>query len=60
MDRASIDLTDLDLFADGAPHEVYQYLRDKEPVYWHEPTANTPGGEGFWCLTRSSTGTSPR
>ncbi len=21
-------------------------------MYWHEPTANTPDGEGFWCLTR--------
>jgi cytochrome P450 len=21
-------------------------------VSWHEPTGHTPGGEGFWCLTR--------
>ena len=48
----SIDLTDLDLFADGPPHEVYRYLRDEAPLYWHEPTAHTPDGEGFWCLTR--------
>ena len=47
-----IDLTDPDLFADGPPHAVYRYLRDEAPVYWHDPTPNTPGGEGFWCLTR--------
>jgi len=47
-----IDLTDPDLFADGPPHDVYRYLRDEAPVYWHDPTSNTPGGEGFWCLTR--------
>jgi cytochrome P450 len=47
-----IDLTDPDLFADGPPHSVYEYLRDEAPVYWHEPTSNTPGDEGFWCLTR--------
>ena len=48
----SVDLTDLDVFADGPPHEVYAYLRDEAPLYWHEPTATTPDGEGFWCLTR--------
>jgi cytochrome P450 len=47
-----VDLTDPDLFADGPPHAAYRYLRDEVPVYWHEPTANTPDGEGFWCLTR--------
>jgi len=50
--HVGIDLTDPDLFADGPPHDVYRYLRDEAPVYWHEPTPNTPGGEGFWCLTR--------
>ena len=47
-----IDLTDPDRFADGPPHEAYRHLRDDAPVYWHEPTATTPDGEGFWCLTR--------
>jgi cytochrome P450 len=47
-----IDLTDPDRFAHGPPHEVYRRLRDEAPLYWHEPTATTPGGEGFWCLTR--------
>jgi cytochrome P450 len=47
-----IDLTDPDIFAGGPPHVIYDHLRDEAPVYWHEPTASTPDGEGFWCLTR--------
>lgn len=47
-----IDLTDLALFADGPPHDVYRRLRDEAPVHWNEPSATTPGGEGFWSLTR--------
>lgn len=49
---SDIDLTDPDSFADGPPHNAFRHLRDFAPVYWHEPTATTPGGEGFWCLTR--------
>jgi cytochrome P450 len=47
-----IDLTDLAQFADGPPHDAYRVLRDEAPVHWHEATDHTPGGEGFWCLTR--------
>lgn len=47
-----IDLTDLDAFADGPPHHAFARLRDDAPLFWHEPTAHTPDGEGFWCLTR--------
>lgn len=47
-----VDLTDLATFAAGPPHDVYRRLRDEAPVFWHEPTAHTPGAEGFWCLTR--------
>ena len=47
-----VDLSDPDTFADGPPHDAYRALRDDAPLYWHEPTAATPDGEGFWCLTR--------
>ena len=40
-----IDLTDLDLFAGGFPHEVFARHRAEAPVWWHEPTAHTPDGE---------------
>jgi hypothetical protein len=45
---SQIDLTDLDNFANGFPHELFAAHRREAPVYWHEPTVNTPDGEGFW------------
>jgi len=47
-----VDLTDLDLFADGFPHDVFTRLRAIAPVLWHEPTTHTPDGEGFWSVHR--------
>ncbi|WP_033088999.1 cytochrome P450 [Nocardia seriolae] len=47
-----IDLTDLDRFAHGFPHAVFDRLRTEEPVWWNPPTAHTPGGEGFWVISR--------
>ena len=52
MTRAlsGIDFTDLDNFAAGFPHELFAVHRAEAPVYWHEPTDNTPDGEGFWSV----------
>lgn len=50
MTLAGLDLTDLDNFADGFPHEVFAVHRREAPVYWHAPTDNTPDGEGFWSV----------
>lgn len=47
---AGIDLTDLDNFAHGFPHEMFAVHRAVAPVYWHEPTVHTPDGEGFWSV----------
>ncbi len=47
---AGVDLTDLDNFASGFPHELFTRHRVEAPVYWHEPTENTPDGEGFWSV----------
>lgn len=44
------DLTDLDNFAHGFPHDLFAEHRRRAPVAWHEPTAHTPGGEGFWSV----------
>ncbi|MGE2731566.1 cytochrome P450 [Mycolicibacterium vaccae] len=49
-DLAHIDFTDLDNFADGFPHDLFALHREHAPVYWHEPTENTPDGEGFWSV----------
>ena len=45
-----VDLTDLDNFASGFPHHLFDRHRREAPVYWHEPSAHTPDGEGFWSV----------
>jgi cytochrome P450 len=47
---AAVDLTDLDNFTNGFPHEVFALHRREQPVYWHEPTEHTPDAEGFWSV----------
>lgn len=47
---ADTDFTDLDNFATGFPHELFVVHRHEAPVWWHEPTAHTPDGEGFWSV----------
>ncbi|CAN7621702.1 cytochrome P450 [Mycolicibacterium frederiksbergense] len=44
------DLTDLDNFAAGFPHDLFEVHRREAPVCWHEPTEHTPDGEGFWSV----------
>jgi cytochrome P450 len=47
---ADIDFTDLDNFASGFPHALFDVHRREAPVYWHPATENTPDGEGFWSV----------
>src|SRR4051794_27855892 len=47
---AEVDLTDLDNFTHGFPHELFVVHRAESPVWWHEPTDHTPDGEGFWSV----------
>jgi cytochrome P450 len=49
---SGVDLTDLDRFADGFPHDLFTVLRREAPVWRQEPTEHTPDGEGFWVITR--------
>jgi cholest-4-en-3-one 26-monooxygenase len=46
---ADVDLTDLDTFVRGVPHDQFDVLRAEAPVYFH-PEAD---GAGFWCITRA-------
>ena len=55
MNLEEIDLTNLDLFVDGFPDEVFTFLRQEAPVWWHPPTAHTPDGVGFWVLSLTPT-----
>lgn len=43
-----IDLLDPENYRYNHPYEQYKWLRENDPVHWHEE----PGGTGFWALTR--------
>ncbi len=45
-----VDLTDLDVFSHGFPHDIFKMHREEAPVWWHEATTHTPDGEGFWSV----------
>jgi cytochrome P450 len=45
----SISLADLDLFANGAPWDVFKQLRDESPMHWNEEEAPQ---SGFYSVTR--------
>ena len=55
-----IDLTDLDRFDAGFPHDVFAHLRREAPVWFHPPTEHTPDGEGFWVVSRHADSSRPR
>lgn len=50
--RQIVDLSNGQSFVTGFPHEDFRWLRDEAPAYWHEPTEHSPGGEGFWVISR--------
>ena len=52
MNPPFVDLSDDRSFENGFPHEFFTWLREHDPVYWHEPTSVTPDGEGFWGVSR--------
>jgi cholest-4-en-3-one 26-monooxygenase len=47
IDFGNIDLTDSEPFADGVPHDLFAFLRENAPVWWHEEA----DGPGFWAVT---------
>ena len=46
MDR--LNLVDPSLYLDGVPREYFRWLRDNDPVAWHEEL----DGPGYWVFTR--------
>ena len=46
MDR--LDLVDPELYRSGVPREYFRWLRDHEPVAWHDES----DGPGYWFLSR--------
>ena len=47
-----VDLSDNLAFGDGFPHATFKWLRDEDPVHWHDATPKSPDGEGFWVVSR--------
>ncbi len=46
-----IDLVNPDTYQrSGPPHEQFAWLREHEPVFWHD--GGQPGWPGFWAVTR--------
>jgi len=45
---SEVNLSDLDLFVKGDPHQAFALLRREAPLYWHE----RQNGRGFWAVTR--------
>jgi cytochrome P450 len=43
----AIDLLAPASFAQGQPHDQFAWLREHDPVHWHDE----PGGSGFWAVT---------
>ena len=43
-----LDLVDPGLYLDGVPREYFAWLRDHEPVAWHDEA----DGPGYWVLSR--------
>lgn len=50
-DLADLDLSDLDLWADGPPHELFRRLRREDPLHWSD-LGDFPDEGGFWSVVR--------
>ena len=48
--KPSGSLNDLDLFTKGQPISLYKELREKSPVFFHDPMPTDPE-PGYWVLT---------
>ncbi len=51
LPESAVDLSDHESFRSGFPHDFFTWLRENDPVHWHEPTDRTPDGEGFWVVS---------
>ncbi len=45
---AQYDLLNLDAFLSGRAEEMFDVLRENDPLHWNDE----PGGRGFWSVTR--------
>lgn len=50
-DLTSLDISDLDLWRDGPPHDVFQMLRREAPLHF-SALGDFPDERGFWSVVR--------
>ncbi len=50
-DLSGLDLSNLDLWKEGPPHEVFRRLRHEEPLHWSD-LGDFPDEGGFWSVVR--------
>ena len=50
-DLADLDISNLDLWGDGPPHETFKRLRAEEPLHWSE-LGDFADENGFWSVVR--------
>ena len=51
LDLADLDVSNLDLWRDGPPHETFKRLRAEEPLHWSE-LGDFADENGFWSVVR--------
>ena len=49
--RSDLDMSDLALWHDGPPHEVFEWLRRESPLHWSE-LGDFEHERGFWSVVR--------
>lgn len=52
MQGRNVDLSDNTAFGAGFPHDTFNWLREHDPIHWHDATPKSPDGEGFWVVSR--------
>jgi cytochrome P450 len=51
-DLNDVLVSDLELWHDGPPHELFRRLRSECPVHWTGSILDYPGHPGYWSVTR--------
>ena len=52
VDLAELDMSNLELWRDGPPHELFRRLREQEGLHWSE-LGDFPNEGGFWSVVRA-------
>lgn len=52
MQLDDINLCDLSQFEQGLPHDIFDFLRKRAPVWFHPANEMAPDGEGFWVVSK--------